>query len=774
MAAIWLAAGCATTKPAPSGSAQTRKQTEPTDKKSATAQASKGKTATTAKAKPAQPEPQPRAVFKEAEPVAPRAPSKPVAVELPPSTPAPQPEAQPQPDTRKPVDVERPRTMTPRPPMRLREPIPASPQPQQQAQASPPAQTPSVQPSQPRRRPPTAADANIPAAPAKAAPSAAVATPAGDMVAVNFEQVDIRTVLKSIGEITSTNFIPSAGVAGPVTVMSPTPIRLSQVYGFLQSVLDVYGYATVETDNAIKVVPKAEAVKRNLEVHIGADPAFIPKTDALITQILPLKHADAAEVSQILEPFLASSPQNATCPRINSILITDTSSNIHYIAEIVQQVDVEGSGEKLQTFPLAHASAQVLSDQINRILDKSPSPLAPAAGNRPRITTTLGKSAKIIADDRTNTLIVVGTDPDIEAVRGLVAKLDVERPIGLDTVHVSYLKNADANDVARALEAALAGMKMVGVVDSKQTIQVHPEPSTNALIIVASPQDFEVISKIVDRLDIVREQVEVEMLILEVTEEALRQIGVDWATMDQAVSNSVRGFGLTNLGPRASYQNGTLEGLALGAWKGDASNPSIGAILQALQTTTGVNILSTSSIVTSNHHQANMIAGESRPFVTGTRITETTDPANPTLIKQYDYRDVGVTMKITPHVSQGGIIRLDIDGEITKLLETAVSASIDTPVTAKRHAQTTVTMKSDATVVIGGLTRDDTTRIEKKVPLLGDLPLLGFLFRSREEQLQKTNLLIFITPHVIASQEDWVDVSNKKREEMPPAHQWDN
>jgi general secretion pathway protein D len=597
--------------------------------------------------------------------------------------------------------------------------------------------------------------------------------PPEEMVTVNFEQVDVRMVLKSIGEITGTNFIPHPSVSGPITVMSPTRIRRSEVYGFLQSVLDVYGYATIEMDNGVvKVVPKTDAIKRNLAVHIGADPAEIQKTDELITQIIPLKYADPAEVSQIIEPLLSAGTQNAACPRINSILIIDTSSNIHYIAQIIQLLDVEGSEEKFVTIPLKYASAQVLSDQINRILEKTPGTTGAPAGNaRARITSTTGKNLKVLPDERTNALIVVAGDQDLETIRGLVARLDVERPTGMDSVHVKFLNHADANEVARSLESAVAGMKMVGAVDSKQAIQITPHPSTNALIVVASPQDFEVIEQIAEKLDVVREQVLVEMLILEVTEEALKQIGVDWATMDQAVSNSTRGFGLTNLGPRASYTGGTLEGLALGLWKGSGSDVQIGAILQALQTTTGVNILSTSSVVTSNHHPANMVAGENRPFVTASRITETTDPTTPTVIKQYDYKDVGVTMKIIPHVSQGGLITLDIDGEITKLLESATSAS-DTPVTAKRHVQTNATMKGDATVVIGGLTRDDTTRVEKKVPLLGDLPLIGLLFRSREEQVQKTNLLIFITPHVMAGQEDWVEVSSKKREEMPPAHEW--
>ncbi len=656
--------------------------------------------------------------------------------------------------------------------MRLREPAPAQPKPPEVQPQPAPNATNNAAPVDRRLE---AADGAKPAAGTPPTAAARARTPArDDLVSVNFEQVDVKVILKSIGDITGINFIPATGVAGPITVMSPTKIRLSEVYGFLQSVLDVYGYATVEMGNAVKVVPKGDAIKRNLAVHIGADPAYIAETDELITQILPLKHVDAAEVMQIIEPFLSTGAQNTICPRINSILVIDTSSNVHHIAEVLQALDVEGSEEKVVPFPLMHASAQKVSEQINNILEKTSGPAsAPAPGGRSlRITSPAGKNLKVLPDDRTNTVLVVGGDQDIEMIRAIIKQLDIERPLGTDNVQVKYLSHADANEVARSLESAVAGIKLAGSIETKQTVQVYPDASTNSLIIVASPQEYEVLSKIVDKLDIVREQVNVEMLILEVSEEGLKQIGVDWATMDQAVTNGVRGFGLTNLGPRLSFQNGTLEGLAIGAWKGDATSPSIGAILQALQTTSGVNILSTPNITTSNHRKAKIVVGENRPFVTGSRITETTDPTAPTVIKQYDYKDVGITMEITPHVSQGGLITLNINSEITKLLEATASASIDTPVTAKRQAETTVTMNSDATVVIGGLTRDDTTRVEKKVPLLGDIPLVGMLFRSREEQKQKTNLLIFITPHVMASQQEWIDLSNRKKDEMPPAYDW--
>jgi len=588
---------------------------------------------------------------------------------------------------------------------------------------------------------------------------------ADQLVSVNFDNVDIRTVLKTVGEITGINFIPHQSVTGTVTVMSPTPIRLGDIYAFLQSILDVYGYAAVETDNAVKIIPKADAAKNYVQVRIGADPDYIPRNDAIVTQIIPLKYADATEVSHLIQPVLAGGAQMAVYPRTNSIMVTDTSANIHHVAQVIGRLDVVGSKEKAILLPLTHASARVVSEQIMQILERTRGGVAQAG--RPRPGQTSGQEANILPDDRTNSLVIVAGEQDIEMISQLVKQLDIERPSGTNNVRVVYLKNADANEVARSLESTLVSMKLTTNGNAAQQVQVTADMSTNSLIVLAPPQDFEVISEIIDKLDTVREQVFVEMQIMEVTEEALQEIGVDWATLDEAVADSIRGFGMTNLGPRASFINGTAEGLSVGAWKGTGSNVRIGAILQALKKESGVNILSTPQVLTSNHRKAIIIVGENRPFVTQSRITESVDPVTPTVIQGFEYRDVGITLEITPHVSQGGLIRLEVNSEFTKLIEDVATQSLNTPVTAKRTAKTAVTMSSGATVVIGGLIRDDKIRTTKKVPLLGDLPVVGAIFQSQRDRTQKTNLLIFITPHVMTNQEQLEQITNTKREMMP-------
>jgi general secretion pathway protein D len=587
---------------------------------------------------------------------------------------------------------------------------------------------------------------------------------ADELISVNFEQVDIRSVIKTIGDITGINFVVDDNVSGTVTMMSPTKIRLGELYEVLESILEVRGYAAVPSENLVKIVPRADAVKRNLQVRVGSDPAEIPKSDSIITQIIPISYADAAEVSQIVQPLLADGAQMATYPRTNSIVITDTCSNIRHIATIIQKLDVTGSQEQVTVFGLEYASAQVLSEQITRIMEKHKSASSQTLRNRntPQIETEI----KILPDLRTNSIIVVANAQDTEMIDALVTQLDIQRPIGTNNVHVVYLKNGQAVDVAKSLTAALSNLKIAGALEATQEVHVSADEGTNALIIAASAQDFEVLAEIIDKLDIFREQVFVEMLIMEISEDALRKIGIDWATIDKSVEGSARVFGATNFGPRVDFASSTLEGLAVGIWRGSGTDVRIGSMLHALEKQSGINILSTPHILTSNHNKAKIIVGESRPFVVKSRITEGTDPLTPTVIQEFEYKDVGITMDITPHISQSGLIRLEIKSEFTKLIEDVTSLAVDTPSTAKREAETIVSMNSGSTVVIGGLIRDDKIAVETKVPFLSDVPLIGGLFKYQKDQLQKTNLLIFITPHIMRSQEDMEQITTDKKMEI--------
>jgi len=583
------------------------------------------------------------------------------------------------------------------------------------------------------------------------------------LISVDFNEVDIRIVLKTIGDITGVNFLVHENIQGTVTLISPTKIRLGEVYKVLESILEVKGYAAVPAGKIVKIVPRAEAQKRNLHTRVGSDPADIPRDDTVVTQIIPLRHASAAEVSVLIAPLVSTGSHVATYPRTNAIVLTDTSSNIHHIARIIQEFDVSVPRDVMSVIPLRYASAQVLSQQLTEMMEQLQSS-APGKGPSGR-TGASASTIKVLPDARTNSLIVIADPKYLEDVDRLVKKLDVERSIEAGNIHVIYLKNATAKELAQSLSTAVGKMGKGEAAGESEPVHITADESTNALIITASPQDFKVIEDMIAKLDIVREQVLVEMRIVEASEDALKEIGVDWATLDPAGSG-IRGFGYTNFGPRLESVTGDLEGMAVGAFKNVGGTVQIGAILKALESKSGVNILSTPHVLTSNHQEATILVGENIPYVKESRITET-DPSTPTAIKTYDYKDVGITLKITPHVSQAELVRLEIDSQFTKLIETA-SGSVDTPTTAKREAKTVVTITSGATVVIGGLIRDDEVTVNKQVPLLGDIPGLGNLFKWKRNLVQKTNLLMFITPHVLTGETDLARMTERKAREVEP------
>ncbi len=500
---------------------------------------------------------------------------------------------------------------------------------------------------------------------------------ADEMISVNFDKVDIRVVLKTISDIAGISFVVDESVEGTVTVMSPTTIRLGEVYHVLESILDVKGYAAIPAEGVVKIVPRTEAARHNLHVRIGGDPSQIPRTDSLVTQIVPLSYADANEVSGIIKPLLAKTSYVVPYPKTNFILITDTSSNIHEVARIIQELDVQ------------HTT----------------------------------------------------------------------RP----SFHVAYLRNARAGEVAESLSAAMTNLKNAGAIEAATPVSVTADEGANALIITASPQDYEVISEIVDKLDIAQEKVLLEMLIMETSKGDPNGMGIDWAAINDAEANDPGFSAATSFGPRANFINGDLEELNIGAFKLSDTNAKIGTILAAIEKQNGAGKFSTYRILTTNHHKAKIIVGENIPFVTESRITQTTD--SPAVIKTFEYKDVGISLTVTPHISRGGLVRLEIEGELTSLVKD-VAGDADTPTTAKRQAQTVVSMESGSTIVISGFLRDDKVAVERKIPFITNVPVIGGLFKSPSDLPQKNNLLIFITPHVLSSQQDLINVAAGKKQEM--------
>jgi general secretion pathway protein D len=547
---------------------------------------------------------------------------------------------------------------------------------------------------------------------------------ADGMVSLDFDQADIRVFIKTIGHLTGINFLIDDNVRGTVTLISPTKIRLGEVYKILESVLQVKGYAAIPAGKIVKIVPRADAAKSNLLIRVGNDPELIPVDDSLVTQIILLHFADATDISSVLSPLISTGGNITTYPKTNTIIVTDTSSNIHRITRLIREIDIEGAKDNIVVIPLKYGSAQIMSGQITQIIQGSLSTQSnvTSSGARGARSVSPGSIAliKILPNDRTNSLIVVGNPNDTDMIRDLVAKLDIERPIESSKIHVIYLKHAEAAVVEKSLSSVLSNLSSNTTDKTSEPLQITADASTNSLIVVASPQDYETIKDMIEKIDIVREQVLVEFQIIEATNDVMREIGVDWATLDEAVSDSVRGFGYTNLGPRVESASGDLEGLGIGAFKKVGDETRIGVILKALEKNSGVNILSTPHVLTSNHQKASIIVGENVPYIKQSRVSEI-DLEAPTAIQTYDFKDVGIELSVIPHVSQGEFVRLEIEAYFSKLIEGTTGLSNSTPTTAQRKVKTTVSIISGTTIVIGGLMRDDKENVQKKVPLLGEL-----------------------------------------------------
>ncbi|MBC8469021.1 MAG: type II secretion system secretin GspD [Planctomycetes bacterium] len=591
---------------------------------------------------------------------------------------------------------------------------------------------------------------------------------ADKLISLDFDQVDIKIFIKTIGELTGINFLIDDSIRGTVTLISPTQIRLGEVYEVFESVLQVKGFAAVPAGKIVKIIPRAEASKSNILIRVGSDPELIPQNDAVVTQIIPIRFANIAEISSSLTPLVSTGGNLTTYVQSNSIILTDTSSNIHRMAKLIQELDTEGAKENIVLLRLQYGSANTISEQIKQIMEQS----AVASGGRVAraVPPGAGATLKILPDERTNSLIVLANPDDTEIIRGLVNELDVERPVEAGNVHVIYLNHAEAADVEKSLSKVLGQLVSGSKIESREPLQITADESTNSLIVVASSQYYRIVEDIIGKLDVVREQVLVEFQIIEVSEEVLKEIGVDWATLDQAIADSVRGFALTNLGPRVEAASGDLEGLAIGLHKEVGGQVTIGAVLKALEKQAGVNILSTPHVLTSNHQEATIIVADNVPYVRDSRVTEI-DPATPTKIQTYDFKDVGIELTVTPHISPGDYVRLEVDASFSKLVPSAATGVIsgDTPTTATRDVKTVISIPGGATVVIGGLIRDDKETLEKKIPLLGDIPLIGGLFRVDRDRVQKTNLLLFITPHVLTTREAIEQITElKKRQTLEP------
>ncbi len=608
--------------------------------------------------------------------------------------------------------------------------------------------------------------------------------PEDALITMDFQDADLNVVIKFMGELTGKNFLVSDQVRGKVTVISPRKITVREAYRVFESVLEMNGYTAVQADDAIKIIPSAMARQSGLEIREGKEAKAVPPEDRMITQVIPLEHATADEVRSLFASSVSKEGMIVSYKPTNHLIITDRASNIHRLLKIIEQIDIRIVEERITVFPLEYASAKSLADKMNQLMAVDVRQPVPG---RPPAPVAAQRVLKIIPEERTNSLIVLANEQDTQEVRKLISRLDTEAPKGKSQLHVRYLEHARAEELAKVLNSIVTGKAKAAAPPGRppqagappEEVSITADKATNSLVITASPQEFKELEQVIAKLDMIRSQVLVEAMIAEVSMEKALQIGVDWRIMDQPVADSVRGFGGSDFGLISGVQSGVYPssagdtGLLLGVAKGfitvgGIQVPNIGVLIRAFQKDTDANVLSTPHILTMDNEKAKIIVADNVPLLksdlTTPLATGTTTVSNVAVSRTYEYKDIGIQLEITPHISAGSMVRLEIFTEVSNILFQD-PANPGYVTTRKRQATTTVAVDNGQIIVIGGLIRDESSETTKKVPCVGNIPVLGWLFKNLAGTNTKTNLLIFISPQIIRTAEDLEKATAKKKKE---------
>lgn len=612
-----------------------------------------------------------------------------------------------------------------------------------------------------------------------------------DQVMLNLREADIHSLLQYYSELTGSVVIPGKGVKGTVTIICSVEIPISEAVSVIESVLEIKGFTIVRSgEKVVKVVPKKEAIVRDIETKSAEELAAIEPDDRLITQLIQMKYVDAAEMMGDLRPLISKSGNVFFNERTNILVITDTASNIKRLAGIIKELDVEVLTGKIQIriIPLRYADEISLSQTLNEIfsaevfagtrkrerIPKKP-PRRRGKGSSPPTPVSikglesLAGKVKIIPDSRLHSLVVICLTEDLPTVETLIETLDKEPPEAGDTTLVYYLQHAEATEMSAVLNgiygggtarAAAKGKKRTpvspgGVSNLAGRVAIDSDERTNSLVITTSPANFEIIQRLIRKLDIEPPQVLIEAMIVEVTLDDKHYTGVDWNDLtfslkeDKFIGSPETLWSL--------YEGGFRYSLV-------ETDTQAEAILQILQQTGTVEILSEPRISASNNEEAMILVGDKIPVLK--RFQQQAE-AGASLIQDFEYTDVGIKLTITPRINQERVVTLKIGQEINEYIGDVPVGTGTAPQFSTRQAETVRVVRDCETVVLGGLIKDKRSTAVTKIPLLGDIPLLGFFFRRTSELIEKKELLVFITPRVMLTVDEAEAVS--RIEEMRTA-----
>lgn len=586
---------------------------------------------------------------------------------------------------------------------------------------------------------------------------------------VNLKDADVRAFVSQIADITGYSFVIDPRVKGKVTVVSNVAMNKDAVYEMFLAVLGVHDFAAIPGKDVIKIIRVNDAKQS------AQNERFMKKvpSEQIVTRVIQVNNARALELVPILRPMVAKYGHLAGVAAANALIISDHLANIQRISKIIDELDSPSKYE-LEVVQLEEAW---VGDMVKLLEELAPSELGgKGKGDANKFS--------VVADQRSNRLILRGDEAFRDKMRELIAKLDQPSSTGGKT-KVIRLKHAEAKDLAELLKGLMGDITNEGAKGQGQgqkvEASVYADESLNALVVRAEPSVIQELEGIVDQLDIRRAQVLIEAAIVEISDDNANSLGIQWAMFDKGASipgalTSFSSAGLTTanvLGALiakdsssdgsidASKLSGVGDGLTFGVGREGSGGVSWGALVQALEGDTSANVLSTPKVITMDNQESSIIVGENIPIITGQSTSSGAGTADP--FTTIERQDVGVKLIVTPSISEGDLVRLEIEQEISSVKGSSVGADITT---TKRQIKTNVLADNGETIVLGGLITDNVIMSESKVPLLGDIPWLGALFRSEKATVSKQNLVVFLRPTILRNKEANRAVTVEKFDEL--------
>ncbi len=557
-------------------------------------------------------------------------------------------------------------------------------------------------------------------------------------VQVNFEDVDIKDFTKVVSRAIGKDIIIPPNLRGKITIVSPKPIPKRELYNLFVVALDELGYQVVDYGNYLKIVRSREAPRESVRIASGR----LDGGDRILTYVYIPRHVKVIDVESLVRNMLSRIGRVSFVRNSNALVITDKEKNINRILKILGRIDRAPVKLQIASFSLKNADAKDVVKILSALLNR---------GFAFDITRTIPIPGRdyyhFVTDERTNTVYLVGTRGVIERVRELLPKIDVPISVKSGNIHIVKLKYAFADDTAKVLDSLFkgSGKNKYGLTG---TVKVVADKGSNSLIILASPQDFSIVKEVINGIDVKRPQVFVEVQIVEMSMDKLLQLGVEWKFLARGEHVPFGGSLYGSLPLQPGYPSSVSPGLLLGLAKWRNGTPDIGLLLNAYAKEGGINVIATPQILTLDNEEAEINISKVIPYSTGMKYDANNNP-----VISYDYKDVGIVLKITPHITSSGEVRLKVYEKVEDVVGYA-NADQTAPITSKREAKTTVDVQDGQTLVIGGLIKSKKLTTVEKVPILGNIPIVGNLFKKTAHQIEKTNLLVFITPHIVRSVEE--------------------